>query len=80
MGFRGILEPSRNFFNPTPNFFVYFSSKLSNVGIILFVRGCYNSKKKKKFGGGWENCGEGSKTPRKPKNSMVLGGIDFRGD
>ena len=51
----------------------YSLSQFGNFGTILFVWRYANSKNKKKWGGwGWENYGEGSKTPRKHLNSMEV--------
>ena len=54
-------------------------SKLGNVGIILFVRGCFNSKKKS-LGGVGKIVGKALKPPENPKIQWFLISIDFRGD
>ena len=53
-------------------------SKLGNVGIILFVRGCFNSKKK--MGGAGKIVGKALKPPENPKIQWYLIPIEFRGD
>ena len=53
-------------------------SKLGNVGIILFVRGCFDSKKKSSGGVG-KIVGKALKPPENPKIHCYLIKINFRG-